>query len=179
MVIKLHIQRGKCFMAFPKFLSSIDGPVRWGEVRWGEVRWGEVLVTRRGNWNNLSHYLHLPCCQGVLVKLVLLGHSRKRGHNLLVEGPQCAILARSFSSHLMFSKVTQCLPMGWVSSWAIGWLSPQSLLHPQSLHFLNTGQVLGQNFCGWLMFLSLPWGSCLDTGGSLPRLHIPNFVSHS
>jgi hypothetical protein len=54
--------------------------------------------------------------------------------------------------------------MRWVSRWAsIDWLFPQSLLHPQSLHFFTQNKFWIESFVGELMSLLLHWGSCLAT----------------
>jgi hypothetical protein len=73
---------------------------------WPWVRWG---LSHQKKELGYFWLLPGPAFQSVLsCKAWFVGSFREGSvpHNLLAEDPQSAILARSFSSHLMFSKVT-------------------------------------------------------------------------
>ena len=95
MVISLSLPERQ--VSFMTFLNQ-----HW----WPWVRWGLSHQKRelKHSWSSSA-----PALQSELSCKACFAGSFREGsvhHNLLVEDPQHAILARSFSGHLMFSKVT-------------------------------------------------------------------------
>ena len=111
--------------------------------------------------NSLIVQLWISACVSISCQMKLLRRQ-------LCQAPVCNISRVS----LTMSGVDS-LSWGWVSSWASHQLAIPPISVPSlSLYFLQTGQILGQRSCGWVVVPLPPLGVPLGYRSGLINFHI-------